>query len=121
MPWPIRMVETVDEIYDAIGKQCVVGWTWATTLQDKNGLRRCVFVMLPGGPTQWWPYDPYQTYPGAPNGWTVTGEWPNATVSPSILRYGNVAGGHGKGYHGYIQNGVLTDTLDGQLYNEWGL
>lgn len=41
-------------------------------------------------------------------GWTVTGEAPNITVSPSI----NIVGF----YHGWIQNGVVTDDCEGRKY-----
>lgn len=40
-------------------------------------------------------------------GWTVTGEAPNITVSPSI---------NDPGYHGFLQNGVFTDDLEGRTY-----
>ncbi len=36
------------------------------------------------------------------DGWTVTGEWPNLTCSPSIVL---------KGYHGFLQNGQFTPNL----------
>jgi hypothetical protein len=41
------------------------------------------------------------------DGWTVTGEWPNITCSPSI-----VAGD----YHGFLQNGEFTADLDGKTF-----
>jgi hypothetical protein len=37
------------------------------------------------------------------NGWTVTGEWPNITCSPSIVL---------TGYHGYLTNGEFTPDLE---------
>ena len=37
-------------------------------------------------------------------GWTVTGEAPNITVSPSI----NIVGL----WHGFLTSGILTDDLD---------
>jgi len=45
---------------------------------------------------------------GMHGGWTVTGTAPLITVSPSI----NVVGV----YHGFIQNGVLTDDCEGRTY-----
>lgn len=42
------------------------------------------------------------------SGWTVTGEAPNITVSPSI----NIVG-H---YHGWIRNGVITDDVEGRRF-----
>jgi hypothetical protein len=42
------------------------------------------------------------------HGWTVTGEPPNITVSPSI----NIIGY----YHGWLQNGILSDDVEGRTY-----
>lgn len=39
--------------------------------------------------------------------WTRTGEVPHVTASPSIAS---------AGYHGFLQNGVLTDDLEGRTY-----
>ncbi len=47
------------------------------------------------------------------SGWTVTGEAPNITVSPSINC--NRFDPRG-GYHGWLQNGVLSDDLEGRTY-----
>jgi hypothetical protein len=38
-------------------------------------------------------------------GWKVTGEWPNITCTPSIVV---------PGYHGFLQNGIFTDDLEGR-------
>jgi hypothetical protein len=40
-------------------------------------------------------------------GWTVVGNAPQVTASPSILV---------PRYHGFLQNGVLTPDLDGRTY-----
>lgn len=40
------------------------------------------------------------------SGWTVTGTAPNITVSPSINHVGR--------YHGWLQNGVLSDDVEGR-------
>jgi hypothetical protein len=51
--------------------------------------------------------------------WTVTGEAPNFTVNPSIRCFeskdkdGVV---YRQGWHGYLQNGVLTDDLEGNVF-----
>lgn len=42
------------------------------------------------------------------DGWTVTGDVPNVTLSPSI----NIVGS----YHGWIQNGVITDDCEGRQF-----
>lgn len=41
------------------------------------------------------------------SGWTVAGEFPNITVTPSI---------ESCNYHGFITDGVLTDDLDGRTF-----
>lgn len=41
------------------------------------------------------------------SGWTVTGELPNISITPSI---------GSQSYHGFVQNGVLTDDLEGRTY-----
>lgn len=46
------------------------------------------------------------------DGWTVTGELPNITCSPSIVMGKNPEGQH---YHGFLQNGAFTPDLDGQF------
>jgi len=43
-------------------------------------------------------------------GWTVTGEAPNITVNPSI----NIVGF----YHGWLQNGVLSDDVEGRTFGK---
>lgn len=45
-------------------------------------------------------------------GWTVTGEVPDITVSPSI----NIGGS----YHGWLQNGVISDDVEGRVFKEDG-
>ena len=42
------------------------------------------------------------------HGWKVTGEVPNITVSPSINFIGR--------YHGWLQNGILSDDIEGRKY-----
>lgn len=42
------------------------------------------------------------------DGWTVTGDAPLITVTPSI----NIGGG----YHGYITNGVIGDDVEGRKF-----
>lgn len=45
-------------------------------------------------------------------GWTVTGDAPNITMTPSI----NIIGS----YHGFLQNGVITDDCEGRRYDATG-
>jgi hypothetical protein len=44
--------------------------------------------------------------------WTVTGEIPNVTASPSINYVGI--------YHGWVQNGVVTDDVEGRKFDSMG-
>lgn len=62
-------------------------------------------LMLPSG-YEWLIYGP------SSNGgkWTVTGELPNITVSPSIAQQG------GSVYHGFVQGGVITEDCDGRKF-----
>lgn len=64
-----------------------------------------IVVVLPSG--QWWCID-QRAFDGQNGwhgeGWSLTGEIPNITASPSINTHG---------YHGFLQNGVLTDDLGG--------
>lgn len=45
-------------------------------------------------------------------GWSVTGDPPTITVSPSI----NIGGDQRSGYHGWIRGGVLTDDCEGRSF-----
>jgi hypothetical protein len=64
-------------------------------------------VKLPG-PTIW-----SMNRPGT-NGckWDVSGEIPNVTASPSINFVGL--------YHGWVQNGVVSDDVEGRKFDEMG-
>lgn len=46
-------------------------------------------------------------------GWDVTGEAPSITVSPSINSNGF---SREHGYHGWLQNGVLSDDVEGRKF-----
>lgn len=54
------------------------------------------------------PIDEHYTRPGETHGWTVTGQPPNVTCSPSINAIGD--------WHGWLQNGVLSDDVEGRTY-----
>lgn len=83
--------------------------------KQNNSHRRPLLVMLPGhilfcvDGACWNTIDGKIVYSG---GWTVTGEAPNITVSPSINCVGS--------YHGYLQNGVITDDCEGRKFDEDG-
>lgn len=58
----------------------------------------------PGGPHDWWNIDGPSYNNGVQGpGWTRTGIVPNITVNPSIDYPGH--------YHGWLQNGALSDPL----------
>jgi hypothetical protein len=65
--------------------------------RDWLGKRPPIAVMLPGGSE--WVVDQCAT--GQKTGWTVTGEAPMLTASPSI---------DAPGYHGWLRDGVLTSV-----------
>jgi hypothetical protein len=73
--------------------------------------RQALFIQLPDGV---WCMDGLASGDPTKKGWTVTGEPPNITVAPSI----NSNRGNRKGYHGFLQNGVLTDDLEGRTYDD---
>jgi len=70
--------------------------------RDWWGKRDPICVMLPGG--SHWVVDAPTSDGGGHSGWTITGEAPFITASPSIVV---------PQYHGWLQNGVLSDDLDG--------
>lgn len=76
--------------------------------RDWYGKRPPIFVMTPVGP---WCIDAVSTDGNGnnnENGWTVTGEVPNITASPSINFPGI--------YHGWLQNGILSDDVEGRRF-----
>lgn len=62
--------------------------------------RAPLFIWMPNG-YAWCIDSAYSDRKPQGPGWTVTGEAPNITVSPSIHHVGI--------YHGWLQNGVLSD------------
>lgn len=69
---------------------------------NRKDKRLPLMVQTPGGP---WFMDGRSR---SGDGWTITGEPPNLTVTPSI----NVIGS----YHGWLTNGVLSDDTEGRTY-----
>lgn len=58
--------------------------------------------------TEWLVY----SKPTNGGGWDIQGELPMITVSPSILLVGHDY----KGYHGYIREGVISEDVEGRLF-----
>lgn len=78
---------------------------------DNNSHRRPLFVVLPNNDLfcvdgQCWSGGNHY------GGWQVFGEAPSVTVSPSI----NIEGS----YHGFLQNGVISDDCEGRTYDAEG-
>jgi hypothetical protein len=125
MTWQCELVtrEAIDEKYDK-GEPIPIGWMWYPNPEgiDEELLsyyykehnqqnRQALFIQLPDGV---WCMDGLASGDPTKKGWTVTGEPPNITVAPSI----NSNRGNRKGYHGFLQNGVLTDDLEGRTYDD---
>jgi hypothetical protein len=66
-----------------------------------------IFVQLPPG----WPWCVDEASTGGGDGWTVTGSIEDGTlnVTPSINAIGS--------YHGYVQNGQVTDDVEGRTFS----
>lgn len=75
-------------------------------IRDWHGKRPPIQVILPNGHLLCVDYK----FSGKEHGWVVTGEAPNITLSPSINSLSN------PGYHGWLQNGILNDDLEGRAY-----
>jgi hypothetical protein len=127
MPWPCVLYPSRDAARAAGGGRVPVGAMWPMDAEDfdawaerernqylARGLNRPPhFVKLPDGSefcidSRAW--TPDRGYYG--EGWNPVGEPPLVTLSPSI----NVQGR----YHGYIQNGVITDDCEGRTFPEAG-
>jgi hypothetical protein len=46
---------------------------------------------------------------GDGRGWTVTGEWPKASLQPSIGFWSDAKRGDGYHWHGYLREGVFEE------------
>lgn len=90
------------------------GQMLANEYHAKNKHRQPVEVKLANG--RWFCVDSRAsgTSPDAPvNGWDTTGEPPFLTCTPSIAM---TSSNHQYGWHGWLQNGVLTDDCEGRTY-----
>lgn len=114
MPWPIKMREKRPE-NPQVGDMWPAPWlddqpdkksAWISPefRRDHQGKRPPMVVVLPGYGE--WCIDDKMSSTGS--GWTVTGEPPNVTLSPSVNAVG--------AYHGWIQNGVISDDCEGRRF-----
>jgi hypothetical protein len=120
MSWKCELVtkEQVEEKYSK-RESVPIGWMWFANnypesllspqyLQTHKPNRAPIYVELPDGP-----FCVDSKVSGGNHGWTVAGEAPNITVSPSI----NSSPGTKDGYHGFLVNGQLTDDVEGRSYD----
>lgn len=74
-----------------------------------SGRDYLIFIKLPGTDFGWCPD---YLYGGNDHGWSITGTIPNLSINPSINHEGI--------YHGWVQNGELSDDIEGRKYDEKG-
>lgn len=130
MSWPCHLIDwtpALDAAQLRIGdmlqfdaaKHDAEEWPWwgmgkdgsrlADFFRANNAHRGPIFVWLPGRTLfcvdgKCWKDGAYY------GGWTVTGQAPLITVAPSI----DIGGS----YHGFLQNGVISDDVAGKRFDE---
>lgn len=121
MPWPCKLIDP-DERKGEPGEmwfvkpgnytdEMVMGRIFSDEYKrDWKGKRPPIAVRLPDGSA--WCID--QAATGITSGWSITGEAPFLTASPSINA--DPGGSDRKGYHGWLKNGVLSDDCEGRHY-----
>lgn len=111
LPWP--SIGAMWEMHAPSGPDAPnCEWLSPEYWRDHFPRRGPIMVMLPGrttsGEVTSWPFcvdsKARDENGWKANGWTVTGEIPNLTVSPSINAKGV--------YHGWLQGGVISDGLE---------
>lgn len=118
--WPVGSMfygPTKDEIEADTQRERFNGWFRLQALHlsefyyQNNSHRRPLFVVLPGN-ILWCVDGQCWSNGNHYGGWTVSGDAPSITVQPSI----NIGGT----YHGWMQDGVITDDCEGRKYDEQG-
>jgi len=131
MPWQCRLVGTASD-YGALpvsalvpgtmyygepcmidrsnryGAFCLMTLLSSEYLRDWLATRLPLFVVLPNGEEFCPDFSYSYTRGNTQEGWTVTGDAPNITVSPSINFVGR--------WHGFLQNGVLSEDVEGRTF-----
>ncbi len=97
-PWLYDPSEPGDQLENRAMKMS--GYLSRFYFEDWASKRPPICVVCPNG--QHWLIDSKSSNG---EGWRVSGELPNITVSPSILI---------PGYHGFLQNGVFTADIEGR-------
>jgi hypothetical protein len=129
MPWPIVLYTSREEAKAQLGFVPVGAmWPYETELptldawceafapavahrylREHKHLRPPLFVKLPDGTEFCIDFCSSREIPaGGGEGWGCKGDAPLITISPSI----NVVGS----YHGFIQDGVITDDCEGRTF-----
>lgn len=115
MPWACRLVPA-DKAPKEVGDMWYAPWLldgkWGLSPEyqsDWHKKRHPVVVYLPDRID----FCPDLCADGTNSGWTVTGETPNLTFSPSV----NILGM----WHGYVRDGQITDDIEGRRYDANGL
>lgn len=116
MSWPIRYHDKrpenpqVGDLYPAPWFLGLPDHLSPAYLNERRAHRPPLVVELPGNAGAFC-IDSRAWRDGVPygNGWTVTGEPPRITLSPSI----NI-NGH---YHGWIRDGLITDDCEGRVFS----
>ena len=124
MSWTCRLIEKPE--LDAHGNvdlaKRVVGDMWFLGVTPKelldrhltaqyfadNAKRQPLMVMLPGPTPFCIDYQCFNDARGYYDGWTVHGEPPLITITPSINLVGR--------YHGFLQNGVISADAEGRKF-----
>lgn len=118
MPWPLVLLST-GKLFDA-DERTPIGSCWFEDLYldyegispkykaDWLGKRLPLVVVLPGWNTFCVDLRARNQAGWHGDGWTVTGTAPLITLTPSINLVGS--------YHGFIQNGVITDDCEGRKF-----
>lgn len=79
--------------------------------RDWHGKRPPIEIVCPDG-NIWCP----DRMSSNGNGWTVAGEWPNITCTPSIDCTPIQGSGTGPYYHGFLTNGEFTPDIAGHVF-----
>jgi hypothetical protein len=132
MTWKLLEISFPFNIGDGVTRQ-VPGTTWRVPLSFKvphnkegltigeanepllspefkaSGRDFLIFIKLPGTDFGWCPD---YCYGGNEHGWSVTGSLPAISINPSVNHEGI--------YHGWVQNGELSDDIEERQYDEKG-
>lgn len=101
MPWQCFLVNNIHDL-----RAQEIGAMWPLKIASGG---QTYIVRLPNRGL----WDVYSLSSTDRKPWTITGDAPNFTASPSIVHLG---GKLIQGYHGWLTNGVISDDLEGRTY-----